>query len=436
MSDVQDPWPDAERPGGTDILTEERVQPVSTDEGDHERFSHFVQKNKIVESAVTGHPGHCAVRQGVDSLARPAEVPGVPRVQGDLGVVASRWRRQQRRVTSGPDQGRPADAPARPERIFGRKYRTLTFGVVAIITVIAFEFMGVVTAMPIAARDLGGLEWYAWAFTAFSVTSLYSMVVGGEWADRFGPVRPIIVGASLFGLGLLIAGTAEGMPQFLLGRAVQGLGSGGTLVAMYVVIGKGYPEEIRPRVFTALSGAWVVPGILGPVDRRLDHRQHRLALGLPRRSSSDGADRCRARSAAAAPAPSRRPHAHSDPWSKAAGPAGGTGDRPAAAGRAAARPLEPAGARDCDRPARGQRAEAAAGGDGTAGARSSHGRRGAWAVLRRVQRRRGLRPADARDPAGPEHVARRWQRSPALRWGGSSGRGCRPGRRRPSRGSG
>jgi MFS family permease len=168
-------------------------------------------------------------------------------------------------VTSGPDQGRPADSPARPERIFGRTYRTLTFGVVAIITVIAFEFMGVVTAMPIAARDLGGLSWYAWAFTAFSVTSLYSMVVGGEWADRYGPVRPIIVGASLFGLGLLIAGTAEAMPQFLLGRAVQGLGSGGTLVAMYVVIGKGYPEELRPRVFTALSGAWVVPGILGPV---------------------------------------------------------------------------------------------------------------------------------------------------------------------------
>jgi hypothetical protein len=38
--------------GGT--LTQER--PVSTDDGDHERFAHYVPKDKIVESAVTGAP--------------------------------------------------------------------------------------------------------------------------------------------------------------------------------------------------------------------------------------------------------------------------------------------------------------------------------------------------------------------------------------------
>lgn len=39
--------------GGT--LLEERTD-VRLDEGDHERFSHFVRKEKIVESAVTGEP--------------------------------------------------------------------------------------------------------------------------------------------------------------------------------------------------------------------------------------------------------------------------------------------------------------------------------------------------------------------------------------------
>lgn len=38
--------------GGT--LLEER--PVSGDEGDHERFAHYVEKAKILESAVTGTP--------------------------------------------------------------------------------------------------------------------------------------------------------------------------------------------------------------------------------------------------------------------------------------------------------------------------------------------------------------------------------------------
>jgi hypothetical protein len=38
---------------GTTLL-EERT--ASTDDGDHERFAHYVKKDRIVESAVTGSP--------------------------------------------------------------------------------------------------------------------------------------------------------------------------------------------------------------------------------------------------------------------------------------------------------------------------------------------------------------------------------------------
>lgn len=39
----------------SDLLTEEDSR-LTIDEGDHERFSHYVRKEKIVESAVTGKP--------------------------------------------------------------------------------------------------------------------------------------------------------------------------------------------------------------------------------------------------------------------------------------------------------------------------------------------------------------------------------------------
>ncbi len=42
-------------PGSTSVLEREE-QLITLDEGDHERFSHFVQKEKILESAVTGAP--------------------------------------------------------------------------------------------------------------------------------------------------------------------------------------------------------------------------------------------------------------------------------------------------------------------------------------------------------------------------------------------
>ena len=41
--------------GGTSVLEREE-QLLTLDEGDHERSSHFVQKEKILESAVTGAP--------------------------------------------------------------------------------------------------------------------------------------------------------------------------------------------------------------------------------------------------------------------------------------------------------------------------------------------------------------------------------------------
>lgn len=40
-------------PGGT-LLEEQSV--AATEEGDHERFAHYANKNKITESAVTGEP--------------------------------------------------------------------------------------------------------------------------------------------------------------------------------------------------------------------------------------------------------------------------------------------------------------------------------------------------------------------------------------------
>lgn len=41
--------------GETNTLLDERTE-FKTDHGDHERFAHYVRKEKIVESAVTGNP--------------------------------------------------------------------------------------------------------------------------------------------------------------------------------------------------------------------------------------------------------------------------------------------------------------------------------------------------------------------------------------------
>lgn len=149
--------------------------------------------------------------------------------------------------------------------IVSRAHRGLTVGIVAVVFLIAFEAMAVATAMPVAVRELHGLPAYAWAFSGFLSASLFGMVAAGEWSDRQGPRRPLLVGIAAFGVGLLLAGTAVEMPIFVVARAVQGVGAGLIIVAIYVVVARSYVEALRPRLFSALSSAWVLPSIVGPV---------------------------------------------------------------------------------------------------------------------------------------------------------------------------
>ncbi|SCE12779.1 Major Facilitator Superfamily protein, partial [Streptomyces sp. BpilaLS-43] len=156
-------------------------------------------------------------------------------------------------------------APAPPEGVLGRTYRALSIGIVSVVLLIAFEATAVGTAMPVAARELDGIPLYAFAFSAYFTTSLFAMVLSGQWADRAGPLAPLASGIGAFGAGLLLSGTAGGMWMFILGRAVQGIGGGLVIVALYVVIGRAYPERIRPAIMAAFSAAWIVPSVVGPL---------------------------------------------------------------------------------------------------------------------------------------------------------------------------
>jgi MFS family permease len=154
----------------------------------------------------------------------------------------------------------PSPAPG----LFDPVYRALTVGLVAIVTLVAFESLAVVTVMPEIEADLGGLAWYGWVTTAFFLGTMTGIVFAGGQADRHGLGRPYVVGLVLFAIGLTVAGLAPSMPVLVLGRTVQGFGAGVVPAVGYVAIGRFYPVESRPRMFAVLSTAWVVPGILGP----------------------------------------------------------------------------------------------------------------------------------------------------------------------------
>lgn len=136
---------------------------------------------------------------------------------------------------------------------------------VSLVTVFAFEAIATATAMPVIAADLGLLEAYTWAFSAFFVTSLLAMVIGGLWCDARGPRGPVISGVITLAVGSVVAGLANGLAVLVIGRALQGLGGGIILVGLYVLIARAFDVGTRPRAFSVLSAAWVVPSLVGPL---------------------------------------------------------------------------------------------------------------------------------------------------------------------------
>ena len=151
-----------------------------------------------------------------------------------------------------------ADGAFAPDR------RLLTVGLIGLVTAAAFEGMAVPTILPALVADLGGLDLYGWAFSAFWLTNIIGITLAGSDADRRGPGRAFAIGVVLFAAGMLLSGVASGMPMVIAGRAIQGFGSGAIGSVVYAAIARAYPSSATPRMIALVSSAWVVPGLVGP----------------------------------------------------------------------------------------------------------------------------------------------------------------------------
>ncbi|MCV0402749.1 MAG: MFS transporter [Chloroflexi bacterium] len=148
--------------------------------------------------------------------------------------------------------------PFAPER------RLLTVGLIGLVTAGAFEGMAVPTVLPALVGELGGLDLYGWAFSAFWLTNIIGITLAGSDADRRGPGRALGTGVVLFAAGMVVSGIATDMMIVIAGRAIQGFGSGAIGSVVYASIARAYPPSATPRMIALISSAWIVPGLVGP----------------------------------------------------------------------------------------------------------------------------------------------------------------------------
>lgn len=142
--------------------------------------------------------------------------------------------------------------------------RLLAIGLVLGVTLVAFEVTAVVTAMPTITDELGGDSLYGLAMAVYTLANMVALVAAGELADRRGPALPYVLSITTFIIGLVVAAAAPTMVLVVVGRVLQGVGTGGLQPIAYTLVSRAFPVERQPKIFAILSAGWVLPSLFAP----------------------------------------------------------------------------------------------------------------------------------------------------------------------------
>ncbi|GHO69982.1 hypothetical protein KSC_088740 [Ktedonobacter sp. SOSP1-52] len=121
-------------------------------------------------------------------------------------------------------------------------------------------------ALPFIQKELNAtasdVQWIVEAYSLFLASLI---LVGGSLGDRFGRRRIFGLGITIFILASLWCGLAPNVPQLILARAIQGIGSALLVPGSLAIISASFSDEQRGRAIGTWSGFTAITSVVGPV---------------------------------------------------------------------------------------------------------------------------------------------------------------------------
>ncbi len=160
-------------------------------------------------------------------------------------------------------------APGRIEQgaFMNEKERNRLLGVLFLGVLMAAMDIAIVSpAMP-AIRDTFQVSDRAvsWIFTAYLLANLIGTPIMAKLSDRLGRREVYVADVALFVIGSLLVATSNRFDLLLLGRAIQGFGSGGIFPVASAVIGDTFPPEKRGSALGMIGAVFGVAFLIGPI---------------------------------------------------------------------------------------------------------------------------------------------------------------------------
>jgi EmrB/QacA subfamily drug resistance transporter len=104
-----------------------------------------------------------------------------------------------------------------------------------------------------------------WLVDAYTIVFASLLIPGGAAGDRFGRRRVVCAGLAMFVVGCGVCAVATGVPLFLAGRALTGLGAAATLPNTLAVLIAVFPPEQRRTAIATWSSMTGVAGVFGNI---------------------------------------------------------------------------------------------------------------------------------------------------------------------------
>jgi len=104
-----------------------------------------------------------------------------------------------------------------------------------------------------------------WAISSYSLASAIMQPLSGWIGRRFGEVRSFCVSTVLFVLMSMFCGLAVSMPMLVVGRLLQGAGSGPMVALSLSLLLNNYPNEKKGLALALWAMTVVVAPIFGPI---------------------------------------------------------------------------------------------------------------------------------------------------------------------------
>lgn len=119
-------------------------------------------------------------------------------------------------------------------------------------------------AIPTISADFNSTAGYTWIGSAYLLANAAAAPSWGKISDIFGRKPVLLTAVGIFWVGSLLCGVSVNMGMLIVGRAIQGIGGGGSLILVNICISDMFSVRKRGVYLGFVGMVWAVAGGFGP----------------------------------------------------------------------------------------------------------------------------------------------------------------------------